>query len=78
MVCEMAEWAVEKQLWANRREDVLERLHQESASGAQIYVASSVYAPMVEAFAKRFGAKAIGTPVEIQEGKLKISAAAGG
>jgi phosphoserine phosphatase len=72
MVEEMAEWAIEKQLWAKRREDVLERLQQEAAIGAQIYVASSVYAPMVEIFAKRFGAKAIGTPVEIQAGVLRI------
>ncbi|MAT42649.1 MAG: hypothetical protein CL609_09930 [Anaerolineaceae bacterium] len=72
MIDKMAEWAVEKQLWAKRRKDVLERLQQEAAKGAQIYVASSVYAPMVEIFAKRFGAKAIGTPVEIQAGVLKI------
>lgn len=72
MVSEMAEWAVEKQLWAKRREDVLERLQLEAQNGAQVFVASSVYTPTVEAFAKRFGAKAIGTPVEIRAGQLKL------
>ena len=46
MVCEMAEWAVEKQLWAKRREDVLERLQLEAANGAEVFVASSVYHPI--------------------------------
>jgi phosphoserine phosphatase len=72
MVAEMAEWAVEKQLWPKRREDILERLRQEAENGAQVTIASSVCSPIVEAFARRIGVHAIGTPVEIQKGQLRL------
>ena len=41
---------------------------------AQVYIASSVYQPAVEAFAKRIGAQAIGTPVEFVDGRVRIAA----
>ena len=70
---EIAEWVVEKDLWRQRREDVIARLMQHAENGAQVYIASSVHQPGVEAFAKRIGAQAIGTPVEFVDGGVRIA-----
>jgi phosphoserine phosphatase len=70
---EVSEWVVEYDLWKKRRDDVIARLRWHAGSGAQIYLASSVYQPAVEAFAKRIGARAIGTPVEFVNGGVRIS-----
>ena len=70
---EIAEWIVEKDLWKKRHEDVIARLLQHTKDGAQVYIASSVYQPSVEAFAKRIGAQAIGTPVEFVDGRVQIA-----
>ncbi len=67
-----AEWVVEHNLWKNRREDVIARLIQHRADGAQIYIASSVVEPFIEPFAKRIGAESIGTPVEIVNGRVRM------
>ncbi|HAV78655.1 MAG TPA: hypothetical protein DCX53_15005 [Anaerolineae bacterium] len=65
------EWAVEQDLWKNRREDVVARLINHREEGAQTYIASSVVEPLIEPFAKRIGAQVFGTPTEIVNGKLK-------
>ena len=70
---QVAEWTVESNLWPKRREDVIARLRQHIGSGAQVFVASSVFEPGVEAFAKRFGAQAIGTPVEYVNGRVRMA-----
>jgi phosphoserine phosphatase len=70
---EIAEWIVEKDLWKKRHQDVIERLLAHSQNGAQVYIASSVHQPGVEAFARRIGAHAIGTPVEFVDGRVRIA-----
>jgi phosphoserine phosphatase len=70
---QVAEWTVEHNLWLKRREDVITRLRKHIASGSQVYIASSVFEPGVEAFAKRFGAQAIGTPVEYVNGRVRMA-----
>jgi len=70
---EVAEWIVEADLWKKRREDVIERLQKHAENGAQVYIASSVHQPGVEAFAKRIGVQAIGTPVEFVDGRVRIA-----
>ena len=70
---EIAEWIVEKDLWVKRHPDVIERLQQHAEAGAQVYIASSVHQPGVEAFAKRIGAQAIGTPVEFVDGRVRTA-----
>lgn len=70
---EVSEWVVEHDLWKKRREDVLARLIAHAENGAQVYFASSVFEPAVEAFASRIGAKAIGTPVEIVSGRIQLA-----
>ena len=70
---EVAEWVVENDLWKKRHEDVIARLARHAEQGAQVHIASSVYQPAVEAFAKRIGAQAIGTPVEFVDGQVRIA-----
>ena len=70
---QVAEWIVESNLWRKRRGDVIERLKEHAENGAQVYIASSVHQPGVEAFAKRIGAQAIGTPVEFADGRVRIA-----
>ncbi len=70
---EIAAWTVEKNLWPKRRQDVIDRLLSHASSGDQVYIASSVVAPVVEEFARRISAQAIGTPVEFQAGRVQIS-----
>jgi phosphoserine phosphatase len=70
-----AEWTVEHNLWKKRREDVIARLIKHREAGARVYIASSALQPFVESFASRFGAHAIGTPVEIVNGRARLAGA---
>jgi phosphoserine phosphatase len=69
----VGEWAVEHDLWRNRREDVIARLKGHASQGAQVYIASSVVEPIIEPFAKRIGAQTIGTPVDYAGGKVRVA-----
>jgi phosphoserine phosphatase len=67
-----SEWVVEHDLWKKRREDVVRCLVEHRDQGAQVFIASSVVEPFIEPFAKRIGAQAIGTPVEIVNGCVRM------
>ena len=69
----VGEWAVECDLWKKRRADIIQRLAQHVAQGAQVYIASSVVEPLIEPFARRIGAQTIGTPVEYKDGRVRVS-----
>ena len=69
----VGEWAVEHNLWKKRREDVIARLIDHKSQGAQVYIASSVFEPLIEPFAKRIGAETIGTPVEYENGRAQLA-----
>jgi phosphoserine phosphatase len=71
----VSEWIVEHDLWRKRRGDVLARLIDHRAAGAEVYIASSVFEPAAIAFAKRIGAKAIGTPIKITGGRVSLASA---
>lgn len=71
-VRQVSEWVVEHNLWRKQREDVTSRLVKHREAGAQVYIASSVFEPFIEPFAKRIGARVIGTPVEIVNGQVKM------
>lgn len=71
-VRQVSEWVVEHNLWRKQREDVTSRLVKHREAGAQVYIASSVFEPFIEPFAKRIGAQVIGTPVEIVNGQVKM------
>lgn len=66
------EWAVEHNLWLKRREDVINRLKVHAQEGAQVYIASSVVQPIADAFARRIGVQAIGSPVQIVGGNVRL------
>jgi phosphoserine phosphatase len=66
------EWAVEHNLWLKKRESVIARLQEHVKQGAQVYLASSVVEPIAEAFARRIGVQAIGSPVEIEGGNVRL------
>ncbi len=67
-----SEWVVEHDFWKKRREDVIARLVGHHEQGAKVYIASSVVEPFIEPFARRIGAQAIGTPVEIVNGRVQM------
>ena len=69
----VAEWALEKNLWPARREDVVARLVEHKNRGAQVHIASSVMEPLIEPFARRIGAHVIGTPVEYSAGRVRAA-----
>ena len=67
----MAEWVVFNELWPKGRADVLRELEKKHLAGAQIVLVSGAYQPMVEAFARKMDAHAIGTQLRYNEGKLQ-------
>ncbi len=70
---QVAEWTVEHNLWPQRRADVIARLQAHARQGAQVFIASSVYEPVAAAFGRRIGAQAIGTPVQIANGRATLA-----
>ena len=68
----VGEWATEHNLWKKRREDVIDRLRNHKAEGAQVFIASSVVEPLIEPFAERLGAQTIGTPVKYGNGGVRV------
>ena len=66
----MAESVVYQEMWPKCRPDVLSELEHKRLAGAQIVVVSSAYQPIVEAFARKMDAKAIGTSLIYEGGRL--------
>ncbi len=66
------EWAVEHNLWPKKRGSVIARLKEHVQQGAQVYIASSVVEPIADAFARRIGVQAIGSPVVVEGGKVRL------
>ena len=64
----MAEWVVGEELWPKRRGEVLGELGAHAETGRRVVIAAGGYQPVVEAFARRIGAEAVGTPLEFSEG----------
>ena len=65
----MAEWVVEKELWPKRRVAVLREVEAHAEAGRQVVLAAGGYQPVLEAFARRIGAEAVGTPLEFSDGE---------
>jgi phosphoserine phosphatase len=66
----VAEFIVEHELWPKRRETVLGELEALRLQGRRLILASGTYQPVLEAFAWRLEAEAIGTQLEVAAGKL--------
>lgn len=60
----MAEWIVDHELWPGQRAAPLAELARHRERGGRVVLASATYQPVLEAFARRIGAEAIGTPLE--------------
>jgi len=71
-LAQVSEWVVEHDFWRKRRQDAVARLVAHREQGAQVYIVSSVVEPFIEPFARRIGAQAIGTPIEIVNGKIRL------
>jgi len=67
----MAEWVVFNELWPKGRIKVLRELEKKRLAGAQIVINSGAYQPIVEAFARKIDAVAIGTQLRYEGGKLE-------
>ena len=65
----MAEWVVGEELWPKRRQAVLGELETHAEAGRRVVLAAGGYQPVVEAFARRIGAEAVGTLLEFSEGE---------
>jgi phosphoserine phosphatase len=65
----IAEWVVEHELWPMRREPVLEELRRHQAEGCRIVITSATYQPILAVFARRIGAEALGTQLEMNGGR---------
>lgn len=66
----VAAWVVDHELWPKRRPDVLAELERHARAGHAVVLCSGVYQPVLEALAARLGAQAIGTPLEVRDGRL--------
>jgi HAD superfamily phosphoserine phosphatase-like hydrolase len=66
----VAEWVVEKHLWPKRKVQVIAELEKHQLEGARLILVSGTYQPVLEAFAARLNAEAIGSPLEVVNGKL--------
>ncbi len=66
----VAEFIVENELWPKRREGVLQELEALRSQGWRLILASGTYQAVLDAFAWRLEAEAIGTQLEVAAGKL--------
>ena len=67
---QMAEWIVENEMWPKRRADVLKEIDIHRRSGVKVAIVSGAYQPIVDAFAMRMDAVAIGSPIVYRENRL--------
>ena len=67
---EVAAWVVENELWPRRRHDVIAALRVHQAAGEDLVLSSGTYQPVLESFARRLGARALGTPLAVENGAL--------
>jgi phosphoserine phosphatase len=69
-VDDLAQWVVEQELWPKRRQPILDELEGYRQQGKRILVVSGAYQPILQAFADRIHAEAIGTPLAFKDGQL--------
>lgn len=69
----LAGWVVDHELWPGRRAVVLAELEQYRRAGGRLVLASGTYQPVLDCFARRLGAEAIGTPLEIAAASGRVT-----
>ena len=67
---DVCEWVVEHELWPKRREDIIAALKVHQAAGERTILVSGTYQPVLESFARRLQADALGTPLEFVAERL--------
>lgn len=67
---ELAERIVAEELWPARRPAVVSELEGHRAAGRAVVLCSGTYQPVLDAFARRLAAQALGTPLESRDGRL--------
>lgn len=60
---EASRWVVENELWANRRQPVIDELKRHRENGRRVVVVSGLIEPMLQLFVGKFEGEAIGTPL---------------
>ncbi len=66
----LAAWVVDRELWPGRRAATIAALERHRADGAVVALASGTYQPILDVFAGRLGAEALGTSLEVADGHL--------
>jgi phosphoserine phosphatase len=61
---------VEHHLWPKRKTQVITELQKCKLEGARLILVSGTYQAVLEAFVSRLNAEAIGSPLEVINGKL--------
>ncbi len=68
---EVAAWVVERELWPNRREEVIAELRQHRDAGRRVVLVSGLFQPLLDVFARTVGdVEALGSEVEVRDGVL--------
>lgn len=66
----LAEEIVERELWPARRQEVVAALFAQRSLGRAIILCSGTYQSVLDAFARRLAAEALGTPLATDDGVL--------
>jgi phosphoserine phosphatase len=64
----LADWVVGNELWPKRREAVVQEISDHLKRGHRVIIVSGAYQPILDVFAGRIGAEAMGTVPEIANG----------
>jgi len=67
---EVAEWVVERELWPKRRPAVVAELADHAANGRSVVIVSGMFQPILDVFAARMEVAALGTPLQVENGRL--------
>ncbi len=62
---DVAEWVVEHELWPQRRVTLIDEIMSHRQDGYRLVLVSGTYQPVLDAFARRLDAEAVGTPLEL-------------
>ncbi len=65
----MAEWVVDRELWPKRREALAAEIARLQAQGLGLVLASGTFDVVLQEMARRLGAVALGTPLEMVDGR---------
>ena len=61
-------WVIEKEVWPQRRQSVLDELHEHQANGRRVIIVTGMFEPFVDAFAQKAGGlEAIATPLRYED-----------